>query len=50
MIRAAAACRRSSRFRAYQSGITGMITTGRNQPDYSLPFFPVAVYTGGKLG
>lgn len=35
---------------SYQSGITGMITTGRNQPDISLPFFPVAVYTGGKWG
>src|SRR5579863_5855404 len=27
---------------SYQSGITGMITTGRNQPDISLPFYPVA--------
>jgi len=35
---------------SYQSGITGMITTGRNQPDFSLPFFPVAVYTGGSWG
>lgn len=35
---------------SYQSGITGMITTGRNQPDISLPFFPVAVYTGGSWG
>jgi hypothetical protein len=35
---------------SYQSGITGMITSGRNQPDYSLPFFPVAVYTGGAFG
>ncbi len=35
---------------SYQSGITGMITTGRNQPDISLPFFPVAVYTGGAWG
>lgn len=35
---------------SYQSGITGMITTGRNQPDFSLPFFPVAVYTGGAWG
>jgi subtilase family serine protease len=34
----------------YQSGITGMITSGRNQPDISLPFFPVAVYTGGRWG
>jgi subtilase family serine protease len=35
---------------SYQSGITGMITTGRNQPDVSLPFYPVAVYTGGSWG
>jgi subtilase family serine protease len=35
---------------SYQSGITGMITSGRNQPDVSLPFFPVAVYTGGSWG
>jgi subtilase family serine protease len=35
---------------SFQSGIAGMITTGRNQPDYSLPFFPVAVYTGGAFG
>jgi len=35
---------------SYQTGITGMITSGRNQPDYSLPFFPVAVYTGGAWG
>ncbi len=35
---------------SFQSGITGVITTGRNQPDYSLPFFPVAVFTGGKFG
>jgi kumamolisin len=35
---------------SYQSGITGMITSGRNQPDISLPFFPVAVYTGGRWG
>jgi kumamolisin len=34
----------------YQNGITGMITSGRNQPDISLPFFPVAVYTGGRWG
>ncbi|HVR46939.1 MAG TPA: protease pro-enzyme activation domain-containing protein [Candidatus Binatia bacterium] len=34
----------------YQNGITGMITSGRNQPDYSLPFFPVAVFTGGSWG
>ncbi|MGA9943778.1 MAG: protease pro-enzyme activation domain-containing protein [Candidatus Cybelea sp.] len=35
---------------SYQSGIAGMITSGRNQPDISLPFFPVAVYTGGSFG
>jgi subtilase family serine protease len=35
---------------SYQSGITGMITSGRNQPDISLPFYPVAVYTAGKWG
>ena len=35
---------------SYQSGITGMITSGRNQPDISLPFYPVAVYTGGAWG
>jgi subtilase family serine protease len=35
---------------SYQSGITGMITTGRNQPDISLPFDPVAVYTDGAWG
>ncbi|MBV8117137.1 MAG: hypothetical protein JOZ01_04125 [Candidatus Eremiobacteraeota bacterium] len=35
---------------SYQSGIAGMITSGRNQPDYSLPFYPVAVYTGGAWG
>jgi kumamolisin len=35
---------------SWQNGITGMITTGRNQPDISLPFFPVAVYTGGSWG
>jgi hypothetical protein len=33
----------------WQQGITGMITTGRNQPDISLPFDPVAVYTGGAF-
>ena len=27
-----------------------MITSGRNQPDFSLPFFPVAVFTGGAWG
>lgn len=35
---------------SWQSGIAGMITTGRNQPDVSLPFFPVAVYTNGSWG
>jgi len=35
---------------SYQSGIAGTITTGRNQPDISLPFDPVAVYTGGAFG
>ncbi len=35
---------------SYQSGVTGMITSGRNQPDVSLPFDPVAVYTGGAWG
>ncbi len=35
---------------SFQSGITGMITSGRNQPDISLPFDPVAVYTGGAFG
>jgi subtilase family serine protease len=35
---------------SYQSGITGIITSGRNQPDISLPFDPVAVYTGGSFG
>jgi kumamolisin len=35
---------------SFQSGITGVITSGRNQPDISLPFDPVAVYTGGSFG
>jgi subtilase family serine protease len=35
---------------SFQSGVTGVITTGRNQPDISLPFDPVAVYTGGAFG
>ena len=35
---------------SWQSGIAGMLTTGRNQPDISLPFFPVAVYTNGAWG
>jgi hypothetical protein len=34
---------------SFQSGIAGMITSGRNQPDISLPFDPVAVYTGGAF-
>ena len=34
---------------SWQSGIAGMITTGRNQPDISLPFDYVAVYTGGSF-
>jgi kumamolisin len=34
----------------WQSGIAGVLTTGRNEPDISLPFFPVAVYTGGSWG
>lgn len=33
----------------WQQGIAGMITSGRNQPDISLPFDPVAVYTGGAF-
>jgi cell division septation protein DedD len=35
---------------SFQSGITGVIAGGRNQPDISLPFDPVAVYTGGAFG
>jgi kumamolisin len=35
---------------SWQSGIAGVITSGRNQPDISLPFFPVAVYTNGSWG
>ncbi|HTU69407.1 MAG TPA: protease pro-enzyme activation domain-containing protein [Candidatus Baltobacteraceae bacterium] len=35
---------------SWQSGIAGMITSGRNQPDISLPFDYVAVYTGGAWG
>ena len=35
---------------SWQSGITGVISSGRNQPDISLPFDPVAVYTGGAFG
>ena len=34
----------------FQTGISGMITSGRNQPDISLPFDPVAVYTGSGFG
>jgi kumamolisin len=37
-------------FPSWQNGIAGMTTSGRNQPDISLPFFPVAVYTGGSWG
>jgi kumamolisin len=32
---------------SWQQGVPGMVTSGRNQPDISLPFDPVAVYTGG---
>jgi hypothetical protein len=35
---------------SWQQGIAGMITSGRNQPDISLPFDPVAVYTDGAFG
>ena len=35
---------------SYQSGITNVITTGRNQPDISLPGDDVAVYGGGAFG
>jgi hypothetical protein len=35
---------------SYQSGLAGVIAGGRNQPDISLPFDPVAVYTGGSFG
>lgn len=34
---------------SWQSGIAGVIASGRNQPDISLPFDPVAVYTGGAF-
>jgi pseudomonalisin len=34
---------------SWQTGIAGMITSGRNQPDISLPFDYVAVYTGGAF-
>jgi subtilase family serine protease len=33
----------------WQSGIAGVITSGRNQPDIALPFDYVAVYTGGAF-
>jgi subtilase family serine protease len=35
---------------SWQNGIAGVITSGRNQPDISLPFFPVSVYTGSGWG
>jgi hypothetical protein len=35
---------------SWQSGIGGVISSGRNQPDVSLPFDYVAVYTGGRWG
>jgi hypothetical protein len=35
---------------SWQSGIAGVITSGRNQPDISLPFDYVAVYSGGSWG
>jgi hypothetical protein len=35
---------------SYQSGLAGVISGGRNQPDISLPFDPVSVYTGGAFG
>ena len=35
---------------SWQSGIAGTIASGRNQPDISLPFDYVAVYTGGAFG
>lgn len=35
---------------SWQSGIAGVIGSGRNQPDISLPFDYVAVYTGGRWG
>jgi len=35
---------------SWQSGIAGVISSGRNQPDISLPFDPVAVYTDGSWG
>ena len=35
---------------SYQSGITGMITTGRNQPDYLAAVLPGRRLHGRKLG
>ena len=35
---------------SWQSGVAGVISSGRNQPDVALPFDPVAVYTGGAWG
>ncbi|MGH7738050.1 MAG: protease pro-enzyme activation domain-containing protein [Candidatus Tyrphobacter sp.] len=35
---------------SWQSGVAGVIASGRNQPDISLPFDYVAVYTGGSWG
>ena len=35
---------------SWQTGIAGTIASGRNQPDISLPFFPVAVFTGRTWG
>lgn len=32
---------------SYQHAVNGIITSGRNVPDISLPFYPVALYTGG---
>jgi hypothetical protein len=35
---------------SYQKGISGTKASGRNQPDISLPFDPVAVYTSSGWG
>jgi subtilase family serine protease len=35
---------------SWQSGVAGVISSGRNQPDISLPFDYVAVYTDGSWG
>jgi Pro-kumamolisin, activation domain len=35
---------------SYQSGISGVVTSGRNSPDISGPGVGVAVYTGGSFG